>query len=208
MNWQAKSCFSNYTGSKIQSSGSLSSSTSSSRILSTFAPSTPLQSKFDIDEDRLKASISNQSKAAYLLPVANSTLRVTSSASKGDVFELLTEEGEVAVLQAASKEEADKWRQLLSNTGVNIANKRASYLEAIGKLDLGDTLRQRGLQPDSIPERNSESHDSLGVSGSSGSPKVFGIPLERLVAREGGKIPNIAEFLFSEVENRGLLEVS
>jgi len=208
--WQAKSCFSNYTGSKSQPTPlSSSSSSSSSRWLSTYTSSTPLQSTNKINEDKLKASISNHSKAAYLLPLANSKFRITTSANKGDVFELLTEEGEVAILQGASKEEADRWMKLLANTGVSIANKRASYLEAIGKLDLGDSLSQRGFnQPDTIPERNSESHDRSMLIGVGGSTTVFQIPLERLVTCKGGKIPKIAEFLFREVENRGLFEVS
>lgn len=121
------------------------------------------------------------------------------------MFELLTEEGEVAILQTASKTEAERWMNMLSSTGLSVANKRASYLEAIGKLDLGESIGPNARQPETIPERNSESHERH--AGFLDGTKVFGVPLETLVARDGGNIPAIAEFLFREVEARGLLEV-
>lgn len=210
LSWQSKTCFSSYSASRSAPS-STSLSSSSSRMPSAFIPSTPLQQACDLDEDRIKASISNHSKAAYLLPIANSTIRVIHSATRGDVFELFTEEGEVAILQTSSKAEADKWIQVLSSTGLTIANKRASYLEHIGKLESPIQALQHSHKSDTIPERNSESHERALKSGSSQGTtggKVFGVLLEEIIQREGGKIPKIAEMLFNEIENKGLLEVN
>lgn len=211
LSWQAKTCFSNYiTTRSLPSTTSLSSS--STRMPSTFAPSTPCQTTSSLNEDKVKASISNSAKAAYLLPIANSTVRLVHSATRGDVFELVTEEGEVAILQTGDKAETDKWMQILSNTGTSIANKRASYLETIGKLDIGNALAEKRLQPDTIQERKSESHDrpmpGQASSVQQNNARMFGTSLEELVRREGGKIPRLAEALFKEIESRGLLEVS
>lgn len=210
LSWQSKTCFSNYSASRSAPS-STSLSSSSSRMPSAFIPSTPLQQACDLDEDRIKASISKHSKAAYLLPIANSTVRAIHSATRGDVFDLFTEEGEVAILQTPSKAEADKWIQVLSSTGLTIANKRASYLESIGNLESPRYTVPHGTGPDTILERNSESHERVLKSGSSEGArgaKVFGVPLQEIIQREGGKIPRIAEMLFSEIENKGLLEVN
>lgn len=211
LSWQAKTCFSNYTTTRsVPSTTSLSSS--STRMPSTFAPSTPCQATSSLNEDKVKASISNSAKAAYLLPIANSTVRLIHSATRGDVFELVTEEGEVAILQTGDKEETDKWMQILSNTGTSIANKRASYLETIGKLDIGNALAEKRLQPDTIQERKSESYDrpmpGQANSVQQHNSRLFGMSLEELVRREGSKIPRLAEALFKEIESRGLLEVS
>jgi len=110
---------------------------------------------------------------------------------------------------------------ILASMGTSIANKRASYLGGIsatlGRLDTvtggGNTPALSSIHPETIHERNSESWEQAATSSQS-TPKearkdhkLFGVPLETLIEREGGKIPKIIQFLLHEVETRGLLEV-
>lgn len=163
-----------------------------------FASTTPpSDSNTPAEVGRLQDGISQAPHSACSLSIANSKIRELPSAQRAYVFEVQTEEGEVAILQTMSASLVEKWTSVLEEVGQTIASRRASYLET---LSTAASVINEQAQP------SSPSSPSPKRWASSNAVAVFGTRLEDLVRREGRPLPAILERLLEAIEEHGLAE--
>lgn len=141
--------------------------------------------------NRIAQAVEGSPTVPYTIPLVHCKIKAVPSSICSEVFEVETEEGEIAILQATSDAERQQWMKHVEELAERVANKRASYIEP-------------------VPEFSSATDDAAPDDGTPGIPpsstQCFAIKLEDLLHRDGTTVPWVITTLLAAVEQHGFNE--
>lgn len=148
--------------------------------------------------DCIKDGMSSTSSPVYSLSLASAAIHDLTQTTAGpvsrpNVFELQTEEGEVALLQSLDPSMQVEWLDKLQDVACHLEEKRRS-VNVLHLIPAASPTILELAYREPAPPRNTED-------------AVFGVRLETLVAKEGGLIPKAIHSIFNMIEEHGLEEV-